>query len=327
MASRGSLSASGALLAMGCDGPQSTLAPAGRAAERIADLFWLMTVAAVLIWLAVLALAAWATYANPPSQGRRQVRALVIGGGVVFPTVLLTALLIHGLTMLPDLLEPAPEGSLQIEVVGEQWWWRVRYLPPGSSPIELANEIRLPLGRPVGFQLESPDVVHSFWIPALAGKMDMIPGRVTRLPLEPTRTGTFRGACAEFCGLSHARMHLTAVTLAPTDFEAWLDAQRQPAAAPVTEPARRGHAAFFAQGCGACHTVRGTTAVGWIGPDLTHLASRPTIAGAMLPNSAEARRQWISRTHLMKPGAHMPAFAHLPEQTLDDLTAYLGELR
>jgi cytochrome c oxidase subunit 2 len=305
----------------------SALESAGRDADRILQLTIWLSAGAVAIWLGMVVLALAITRIRALATPRGGT-LLIVGGGVVFPVLVLTSLLVFGVSELPHILAAPPDERLRVEVTGNQWWWRVRYVTAdGRAPVETANEVRLPVGQRVEARLRSADVVHSFWIPALAGKMDMIPGRVTRLPLEPTRTGTFRGACAEFCGLSHARMHLTAVTLAPTDFEAWLDAQRQPAAAPVTEPARRGHAAFFAQGCGACHTVRGTTAVGWIGPDLTHLASRPTIAGAMLPNSAEARRQWISRTHLMKPGAHMPAFAHLPEQTLDDLTAYLGELR
>lgn len=305
----------------------SALEAAGRDSERILQLTIWLSAGALVIWLVMVGLALSITRLRALATPRGGT-LLIVGGGVVFPVLVLTSLLVFGVSELPQILAAAPDERLRIEVTGNQWWWRVRYVTSdGRMPVETANEVRLPVGQRVNTYLRSADVVHSFWIPALAGKMDMIPGRINRLALEPTRTGRFRGACAEFCGLSHARMNLTAVALDPREFDAWLDAQRQPAAEPATDAARRGRAAFFAQGCTACHAVRGTTAVGWIGPDLTHLASRPTIAGAMLPNSAEARRRWIRRTHLMKPGARMPAFAHLPDETLDDLTAYLGELR
>ncbi|MBA3246611.1 MAG: cytochrome B, partial [Pyrinomonadaceae bacterium] len=169
----------GALLVAGCSGVQSALSPAGREAERIADLFWWMTAGAAVVWLAVIALAIYAVRARPESRKQRRDSLLIIGGGVVVPTVTLTVLLVYGLAMLPPLLAPAPAGSLQIAVSGEQWWWRVRYQPPGGEAFTLANEIRLPVGEPVQFRLDSPDVIHSFWIPSLGGKMDMIPGRVT----------------------------------------------------------------------------------------------------------------------------------------------------
>jgi cytochrome c oxidase subunit 2 len=168
----------GALLLAGCSGPQSALEPAGRGAERIAEIFWGMAAGASLIWLAVVGFAIYAMRAPPEWRSRRRVTILIIGGGTVVPTVVLAGLLAYGLSLLPALLAPAPEGSLHIAVTGEQWWWRVRYLPPGGmgETVELANEIRLPVGTPVEFHLESPDVIHSLWIPALGGKIDMIPG-------------------------------------------------------------------------------------------------------------------------------------------------------
>jgi cytochrome c oxidase subunit 2 len=207
------LALAGGLLAAGCSGPQSALDPAGRAADVIASLFWWMTAGAVVIWVLVVALAVYAIRARTPTFTRRHGVALIVGGGIVLPGVVLTALLVPALLMLPPLLRPAPAGSLTIAVAGEQWWWRVRYLPPGGGAVELANEIRLPLGEPVELRLTSPDVIHAFWIPSLAGKIDMIPGRVTRLVLEPTRAGVFRGACAEYCGISHALMSFPVVVL------------------------------------------------------------------------------------------------------------------
>jgi len=191
----------GVLLLAGCDGPQSALAPAGRGAERIADLFWWMAVGAGVVWLAVISLAVYSLH-HPESHSQRGASLLIIGGGAVLPIVVLAGLLIYGLALMPNLLAPAPAGSLQIAVSGEQWWWWVRYLTSGSNDgaIELANEIRLPVGEPIEFQLDSPDVIHSFWIPAIGGKIDMMPGRLNRLTLQPTRTGIFRGVCAEYCG-------------------------------------------------------------------------------------------------------------------------------
>ncbi len=199
-----------------------------------------------------------------------------------------------GLSMLPDLVAPAPEGSLKIVVSGEQWWWRVRYLPPGGEAIVLANEIRLPVGEPVEFRLESPDVIHSFWIPSLGGKMDMIPGRLTRLALEPTRTGVFRGVCAEYCGTSHALMSFYVVVMEKEEFDRWLAHQAAPAEPPAEPLAARGQELFLANGCGACHTVRGTPADGVIGPDLTHVGSRLSLAAGILPNEPDAFQRWIA---------------------------------
>ena len=183
------LVSAGALMLTSCGGPQSALDPAGRGAERIADLFWWMVAGAGIIWLAVVGLAIHAMRVRPESYSQRQATLLIIGGGAVVPTVVLGGLLAYGLALLPALLAPAPEGSLKIAVSGEQWWWRVRYLTSGGNDraVELANEIRLPVGARVEFHLESPDVIHSFWIPALGGKIDMLPGRLNRLTLEPTR--------------------------------------------------------------------------------------------------------------------------------------------
>jgi cytochrome c oxidase subunit 2 len=169
-------------------------------------------------------------------------------------------------------------------------------------------------------------VIHSFWIPSLAGKLDMIPGRVNRLVVEPTRTGTFRGACAEFCGASHALMAFSVEVMEPAAFEAWLGQQAADAAEPATALAVRGRELFNQVGCGGCHTVRGTEAAGVIGPDLTHLASRPTLAAATLPNTHEALVRWITRTETVKPGSLMPSFGALPADHVEAIATYLGGL-
>lgn len=315
----------GAVLA-GCSGMQSALAPAGQQASELADVFWWMTGASLVIWLAVVGVALYAGYA-PEQKSLVAARRLIIYGGVVLPTVLLAVLLAYGLWLLPGYLAPAPAGSLRIEVSGEQFWWRVRYLPEHGPPVSLANELRLPVGEPVQLELSSPDVIHSLWIPALGGKMDMIPGRTTRLVLSPTRTGTFRGQCAEYCGTAHAWMAFMVVVQERTEFERWLAEQAAPARKPADERARRGREVLLRSGCGACHTVRGTSADGVVGPDLTHVGGRLSLAAGLLDNRAASFADWLERTKTLKPGVHMPAFGMLPSAEREALAAYLEGLK
>jgi cytochrome c oxidase subunit II len=305
---------------------QSALDPAGREAEQLAQLFVWMGVGAVLIWIAVVALALWAPRSTA-LQGRRGANWLIIGGGMVFPFVVLTSLMFLGMPRLRDLLTPAAQNAVALEIVGHQWWWRVTYRRPGQPPVELANEIRLPVGVRVNATLRSADVIHSFWIPALTGKMDMIPGRTNRLAVEPTRTGIFRGACAEFCGSSHALMNFMVVVVEPAEFEQWLDAQAQPGSSPDSALARAGEAAFVVRGCTTCHAVRGTPARGIVGPDLTHVGSRRTIAAGVLPAAPSNFSRWISQTERIKPDVHMPAFDGLSDDELAALAAYLTGLK
>ena len=314
------------LLVAGCSGGLSTLEPAGRDAERLTTLFWWMAGGAVVVWLVVIGLTLYALRVEPHAHDRRAA-VFIIGGGTVFPTVVLAALLSYGLSIMPEVMAQPPEGGLEIAVSGEQWWWRVRYLPPGGEPVELANEIRLPVGERVRVSLDSPDVIHSFWVPALTGKMDMIPGRTNHLALEPTRTGVFHGACAEYCGTSHALMQLRVVVTERAEFDRWLAQQARPAAPPADALAARGRELFLADGCGACHAVRGTPADGAVGPDLTHVGSRLTLAAGVLPNEPAAFERWLANTNLVKPDAHMPAFGMLPAEDLAALAAYLESLQ
>jgi cytochrome c oxidase subunit 2 len=174
-------------------------------------------------------LSVWAIRASPDKKGRRHQARVLILGGALCPAVVLGVLLMYGLTLLPAMISPAPEGALRVSVYGEQWWWRVRYEPTGVEPFEIANEIRLPCGEPVEFLLHSSNVIHSFWIPSLGGKMDMIPGRVNRLLLHPAKIGRYRGVCAEFCGIGHARMAFDAVVVSRADFDIWIHQQSAPA--------------------------------------------------------------------------------------------------
>jgi cytochrome c oxidase subunit 2 len=314
-----------ALVITGCEGAQSALAPAGRDAERIAWLFWIMTVGALVVWTAVVVVAVYAIRFRRASHSHQAANLLIIGGGVMLPAVVLAALLAYGMPILSDVIARAPEGALQIEVTAKQWWWRVRYFSDGTA-IETANEIRLPVGQRIELRLSSADVIHSFWVPSIAGKMDMFPGRVTRLSLEPTRLGTFRGTCAEYCGTSHALMQLNVVVMTPDDFRRWLEQQARPAAVLPSGPSP-GATEFIANGCGACHSVRGTGADGRIGPDLTHVGARVGIGAGILGSDAEAFVKWISDTDAVKPGVHMPAFRALPPDRVRAMAAYLVSLQ
>ena len=310
----------------GCGGVQSALDPAGREAHDVAVLFWAMLAGSAVIWLGVVGAAVYATRIRPGPHEQRVGRALILGGGVALPLVVLTGLLVPGLAMIPALRAPAVD-PLRIEVSGEQWWWRVAYLRPGMEPVESANEVRLPRGRRVELVLVSPDVIHSFWIPSLAGKIDMIPGRVNRMVLEPTRTGLFRGQCAEFCGTSHALMAFAVVVMEPDAFDAWLAHAAAPAAPPPPDgPVAAGAQLFADLGCGGCHAIRGTGARGVIGPDLTHVGGRETLGAGILPNDHGAFVRWIAATHEVKPDVRMPAFGMLPPSELDALAAYLESL-
>ena len=312
---------------MGCAGQQSALDPAGWGAERIATLFWWMVAGAGVVWLVLVGLIIYSVRRRKPATSERRARLFIIGGGTVVPTLVLAGLLIYGLKMLPEMLAPAPEGSLKITVIGEQWWWRVRYHHPQGGDVELANEIRLPVGEPVEFNLESNDVIHSFWIPALGGKMDMIPGRQTRLVLKPTRTGVFRGVCAEYCGASHALMAFDVVVLEKEEFSFWLDRQRDSSVDPVSLLAVKGRDLFFENGCTACHTVRGTKADGLVGPDLTHVGGRLSLGAGTTPNQPDDFVRWIEQTDKIKPGVHMPHFRMLPKEELRVIAAYLESLK
>ncbi len=308
-----------------CAGQQSVLDTAGREAEQLAGLFWVLLAGAVLLWLLLNGLFFYTTRLNPRPLSRRLAEGLIFGGGVAFPTVVLAAVLGYGLSIMPE--QRAPGTGLTVRVTAEQWWWRVEYLPEdGSAAITSANEIRLPLDARTEIELGADRVIHSFWIPALAGKTDMFPGRQTRMALEPTEAGTFRGQCAEFCGASHALMAFQAVVMPPDDFAAWLAHERGPAVEPVDARAERGREVFMAEGCGACHAIRGTVASGKLGPDLTHVGSRQSLGAGILPPTTEAFARWIGHTEAIKPEVAMPSYATLGDDDLSDLAHYLKGL-
>ena len=289
---------------------QSALDPAGPVAALIAEMTWVLLAGGAMIFAGVMALGAFAVFFR--KREKLSSRVLIIGGGIAFPVVVLSALLVYSLVRMST-LEAAGEPALRIEVTGEQWWWRVRY-----AEFETANEIRIPVGQPVELELKSADVIHSFWVPALAGKLDMIPGRTNRLRVQADRPGEFRGQCAEYCGGPHAFMALFVVALPPAEYEQWTQQQKKA----VEEPAP----ALFVSHCGACHTVRGTPAAGVRGPDLTHVGSRRTIGAALLPMNRGALAGWIASSQHLKPGNLMPSFGMLPGEELNALAAYLEGL-
>lgn len=210
--------------------PQSPLAPHTPMAAEIAGIAWLLFIGAAAIFLLVLGLVAWSVFWPQPARRFLASRRAILAGGLALPVVLLSALLAHTLRVAGTLVAPGESPELRIEVVGEQFWWRVHYLDAqGRLDVPTANEIHLPAGRLVEFQLRTADVIHSFWIPSLAGKIDMVPGRTTRLRFRPDRVGVFRGQCAEYCGAQHANMAFLVVVDTPDDFERWRAAQRQPA--------------------------------------------------------------------------------------------------
>lgn len=312
----------------GCVDHQSVLSPGGPQAAQIARLSWLLFAFGAVVLLIVL-VALWIALRGPDrARATLASPGAVIWGGIAFPAVTLTALLGYGvwLTQANTALPPGAD-PVRIEVIGEQWWWRLGYVGADGQPVAAANEIRIPVGQPVSFILRSPDVIHSFWVPGLGGKVDMIPGRETRLNVQAARPGIFRGACAEYCGGPHALMAFEVVALQPAEYSAWLQQQARPAQQPATPNTQRGRDLFLAAGCGACHAVRGTPAAGTVGPDLTHLASRRSVGIDTLPLNAASIARFITNGQHIKPGNLMPEFRIFSEQDLSAVADYLAELR
>lgn len=302
-----------------CNAQQSAIHPAGTDAEAVAILFWVMTAAGAAIWFIVMGFAIYAVVGRRRPKTERFADRFIILGGVAFPAVTLAVLLVFGLSLLPNWSE-ADSPDLRIHISAEQFWWRVDYERADGSMVASANEVHLPLGQTAEFVLTSPDVIHSFWIPALGGKMDAIPGRTNVLRLTPTKPGLYRGVCAEFCGPSHALMAFSVEVHEPAAFKAWLDAEAAPASIADASP-------FLSAGCAGCHSIRGVSEAGDVAPDLTHFAARRTIAAGTLPNTADALRRWLVAPEHSKPGTHMPGYAMLSADELDALVAFLGDLR
>lgn len=311
----------------GCSTMQSALHPTGAEAERINTLFWVMTVGGGVILLLVCVLTVIALFGSPGQRQRLAGETMVKGLGIVFPVIVLSVLLLYGFLVLRAGAAPEEEeGGLRVAITGEMWWWRVSYTDAEGNAVETANELHLPVGQPVTLELRSADVIHSFWAPNLAGKLDMIPGRTNTMTVIANEPGITRGQCAEFCGGAHAFMSFHVVAQPPEEFEAWLAAEAAPASEPDAEHLARGQQLFLANGCGGCHAVRGTEADGIIGPDLTHVGARHSLAAATLPNTAEAFAHFIVNNQHIKPENRMPAYGIFTEAELADLAAYLESL-
>ena len=335
------------LLLAGCAGAPSLLDTRGPQAARIADLWWLMLGLATVVFVLVVGLLAVALFRRRADQpavargvpseqhgyrlGRFAANALVVGGGIVLPVVILVPLAILSFRDVVLAALPGRQPALTVEVTGRQFWWEVRY---PDHQVVTANEIQIPVGEPVRLVLRSGDVIHSFWIPQLMGKLDMTPGRDDETWVQADEPGVYWGQCTELCGLQHAHMAFVVVASEPAQFETWLEAQRRPAVEPADPLARRGAQVFARAGCIACHTVRygqaGSPVVGGQagppGPDLTHVASRRTLAAGMLENNRGNLSGWIANPQALKPGNQMPVVP-LDGESLLALVAYLESLK
>lgn len=305
--------------------PPPVLDPAGPFAGSIAVLSWVLFAMAVVVLGVVLVSLGIALFGGPRLKGRVGGQKAIWIGGVAFPLLVLTALLVYGLTLTRDLGAPAPPGAMRVAVTGEMWWWRVAYLDgSGEVVMQDANELHIPVGETVVLELRSADVIHSFWVPRLSGKLDMIPGRVNLMKIRADEPGTYGGQCAEYCGGPHALMGFVVVAHEPAAFRR-LMAARQTAALPRAPDAGRGATLFGSAGCGACHRIAGTPFNGMAGPDLTFVGARRTLGAGILPNNRGTLMGWIGNAQAIKPGNRMPPYTVLPAEDIRDLAVYLEQ--
>lgn len=326
----------GTLALTACGGLQSPLAPAGEGAASIAALFWLMMAVCGFMYLLVLAFLGVGLWRSRLTRGveaeprinpadRSLTRTLLFWVGLVVGG--LTLLIVGSFLADRTIAQARSREALEVRVTGHQWWWRIHYRDPASGTwVETANELHLPVGRTTRVTLGSADVVHSFWVPNIAQKLDVIPGLRNIVDLTPTRTGWFRGQCAEFCGAQHAHMAFDVKVDTPTEFDRWLADQTRAATVPTDASAARGMQIVATGSCAMCHAIRGTRAVGRPGPDLTHIASRRSIAAGTLPMSRGALQGWIVQPQALKPGTMMPPTL-LSAADADAVSRYLAGLK
>jgi cytochrome c oxidase subunit 2 len=307
-------------------GDSSSLDPAGPQAAHIAGVWWLFLAVCAVVYVAVLVALALAI-TRPGSAVNVQRRTRLVGAAVTLTVVTLLALLTRSVLAGKALTAMTGTATVNVKVIGRQWWWELQYqADPPSQMVITANELHIPVGQPVLLQLESRDVIHSFWVPALHGKRDLIPGHPSTTYIRADRPGLYRGQCAEFCGAQHAHMGLVVIAEPDADFQAWLAHARQPAPEPTSETARRGREVFLHGPCVMCHALGGTIAAASAGPDLTHLKARRTLAAGTIPNQRDSLSSWIVDAQSFKPGVHMPTLGLKPHD-LQDLLAYLETLR
>ena len=338
MSPTGAVVAMLALVQPGFDGRMSVFESAGAPAARVQTLTWFLLAIATLVTVVVVGVALWAALRPrlerplPPPPGHydpREHRTTRVVVGAVAATFAILFLVLGVDFAVGRSIATAPdvENALRVKVTGYQWWWRIEYQDPRPDRMVLtANELHVPVGRTVVVELESNDVIHSLWIPALGGKKDLVPGRRAVTWFRADRAGVLRGQCAEFCGHQHAHMALTVVAHPPEQFARWYEAQLRPAAQPTDSAARTGQALFLTKGCVMCHAVQGIPAGSREGPDLTHVASRRTLAAGTIPNTRGHLAGWITDPQRIKPGVRMPPNQMSPSE-LHALLAYLETLR
>jgi cytochrome c oxidase subunit II len=296
------------------------LDPAGPYAGSITILSWILIAMGVAV-LAVVLAALWVALFGGTKLKKRLGGTVAIWiGGIGFPVIVLTVLLVYGLGLTRNLTAPVPADAMRVRITGEMWWWRVAYLDRQGRPFMLdANELHIPVGRPVLIELESSDVIHSFWVPRLSGKLDMVPGRRNVLPIQADAPGVYAGQCAEYCGGPHALMGFVVVAHEPAAFDAKMAARR----APSPQVAGPGAALFRSTGCAACHRIAGTDANGTAGPDLSYIGSRRSLGAGILPNNRGTMMGWIGDSQSIKPRNRMPPYKMLSAAELQALAAYL----
>ena len=315
----------------GCGGEQSTLNPKSTQASDISTLFWVMLAVASIVFLGAVGMLVVASIRRArglPFIGQRErvTTGLVIAFGIVIPVVVLVAVfIVANIYVMPATSAP-PKGStkLTVHVIGHQWFWEFRY--PGRPTAVTANELHIPTGTRVEVEGTTGDVIHSFWVPQLNRKIDLIPGRTNRILLYTNAPGVYRGQCAEFCGLQHAHMAMRVFAQPPARFRAWLSNEAKPARTPANAAQRTGEQTFMSSQCASCHTIRGTNAQGDVGPDLTHFAGRTTLAANTLRNTPNNVARWISDPQAIKPGNRMPKL-NLTRSQIGEIVPYLESLK
>jgi cytochrome c oxidase subunit II len=308
-----------------CAGPQSALDPAGPSAASIHRLGIVLWIGATLVTLLVVVLMLVPFLSRSERVVNRKL--FLWGGGVALPAVTLTLLVPYVMTVGQGTRAATGPDRLSIDVTGALYWWAISYRRgDGQTGITTANELRLPTGEPVELFLRANDVIHSFWVPNLAGKVDMIPGRTNRTVIQVDRPGIYRGQCAEYCGAQHALMAFAVIAVPRTEFDAWLASLAEPPGDPQSAELREGRDLFVTLGCGACHTIRGI-AESRLGPDLTQVGSRRTIGAGTLPGGMGNIAGWIASAQHLKPGNLMPSYDRLEGPQLRALAAYLDSLK
>jgi cytochrome c oxidase subunit 2 len=315
----------------GCHGVMSTMDPASVEGARLDWLARVLIAASALVFVVVVGLmlvaAARRHAQTTPIDLTPRNERLIVCGGAVIPGVILTVLFLLSLGAMRRYPTRVTQNPITFQVTGRQWWWEITYVADSARAFRTANELHVPVGTPVRITLVSADVIHSFWVPQLHGKIDLIPGDTNEIRFLATRPGMYRGQCAEYCGLQHAHMALVVVAEDSLQWVQWAAEQSRSAGSPVDTSLERG-AALIANGpCAACHTIRGTAAAGTVGPDLTHVGSRQTLAAGALPNNLATMEAWITSAQQFKPGTLMPSMSQFTGDQLRAMAMYLRSLQ